>query len=122
MAPVLAPGSEGFPSRRKTDAPERSEGAKGLRSLRRETPKVAPGATEETEGFRGREARLTAKRSGAGGLRNLSRTLRSNVGSCEVKRRKAVHEAPERDRQGSRRAEQDKGRRRRASARSRRRN
>ncbi len=110
--------------------PEETE---GLRGLRRETPKVAPGtcpvhcvamsgAAEETGGFRGREARPTAKRSGAGGLRSLSRTLRSNVGSCEVKRRKAVHEAPERDRQGSRRAEQDKGRRRRASARSRRRN
>ncbi len=41
---ALAPGSTGFPSRRRRPAaPERSEGAKGLRSPRRETPKVAPG-------------------------------------------------------------------------------
>jgi len=47
-------GSADLPSkRRRPAAPERSEGAKGLRSPRRETPKVAPGAAEETEGFRG---------------------------------------------------------------------
>ena len=50
-----------FPDQaRRPAAPERSEGAKGLRSLRRETPKVAPGAAEETEGFRGPRSKTKA--------------------------------------------------------------
>jgi len=42
-------------------APERGEGAKELRSPRRETPKVAPGAAEEPEGFRGLRSKTNGK-------------------------------------------------------------
>jgi len=81
-ANALAPGSADFPSRRRRPAaPERSEGAKGLRSLRRETPKVAPVAAEETEGFRGREARqgAPAPRVSAGPAAQNSREFIGNI-------------------------------------------
>ncbi len=53
--------SDGFDLFWSVPAPERSEGAKGLRSPRRETPKVAPGAAEETGGFRGPRSKTNGK-------------------------------------------------------------
>ena len=63
----------------------------GLPGERRETPKVAPGAAEETKGFRGREARPTAKRSVAGRACEATKADRRAAGVPEGDKAQTWH-------------------------------